>query len=85
MYNYETEKSKIFTEDGMKKFVVARDKILNAIHKTGAITMGHAISMCGAGDSWCHMAMVDHMVILGDIREINYGPCAGQHRVFVRF
>jgi len=84
MYNYKTQKEKIFTEQGLKDFLKVRDGVLQTLKKSGAITMGSAIAFAGGGSSWYMMALVDHMVAVGDIVEFNYGECAGQDRVFRR-
>lgn len=35
------------------------------------------------GDTWDHLACVDRMVELGEIKEITKGETAGQYRVFI--
>jgi hypothetical protein len=82
MYTYETEKVNIFTESGQRKFLAIRDNIQKLLQKAGAVRMQEAMAGAG-GDSWESMACVDRLVELGEIRELKYGDCAGQHRVFV--
>jgi hypothetical protein len=83
MYNYQTEKPKIFTEDGQEQFLKIRDKVQQLLNQSGAVMLQNAISgVCG--DSWLHLACVDRLVELGEIREITkQGDVAGQHRVFI--
>ena len=84
MYNYQTEKSKIFTEDGQETFLKVRDKVQQLLKQSGAVMMKNAISGV-TGDSWMHLACVDRLVELKEIKEITQGNVAGQHRVFVAF
>lgn len=81
MYKYENLKPGIFTEDGQTMFLQIRDRVKNILAQSGAITMG--VAMAGTGDSWKRMACVDRLVELGELKEIKYGECAGQHRIFV--
>jgi hypothetical protein len=83
MYNYQTEKQKIFTEDGQEIFLKIRDKVQQLLKQSGAVMVQNAISGV-TGDSWLHLACVDRLVELKEIREITGGNVAGQHRVFVR-
>ena len=81
-YNYETEKPKILTDDGQQKFIKVRDRALKILDESGAADMSHLMSE--GGDSWTQIAFVDRMVELGDIKEIDYGKCAGQDRIFIK-
>lgn len=87
MYEYEVEKPKILTDEGQRAFLRTRDHVNNCLKLSGAVSMGKAMSPPGSGvsmgDSWGMMACVDRLVELGEIREINYGDCAEQHRIFV--
>ena len=82
MYNYQAEKSKIFTEDGQETFLKIRDKVQHLLKQSGAVMMQNAISGV-TGDSWLHLACVDRLVELKEIIEITKENVAGQHRVFV--
>jgi len=82
MYNYQTQKSKIFTEDGQETFLKIRDKVQQLLEQSGAVMMENAISGV-TGDGWLHLACVDRLVEIKEIREITKGNVAGQHRVFV--
>lgn len=82
MYNYQEQKPKVFSEDGQKMFLAIRDHTKTLLKSAGAADMGHLIS-CVTGDVWDMMACVDRLVELGEIREIDYGKCAGQHRIFI--
>ena len=82
MYNYQTEKQKIFTEDGQEMFLKIRDNVQKLIKQSGAVMMQNAINSV-TGDSWMMLACVDRLVELKEIREITKENVAGQHRVFV--
>jgi len=82
MYNYQTEKQKIFTEDGQVVFLKIRDNVQRLIKQSGAVMMQNATSVV-TGDNWMMLACVDRLVELKEIREITGDKVAGQHRVFV--
>jgi len=82
MYNYQTEKSAIFTENGQEAFLKIRDKVKQALKQSGAVMMQNAINGV-TGDTWLHLACVDRLVELKEIREVTNSDVAGQHRVFV--
>lgn len=81
MYSYETERPKLFTEEGQRDFLKVRDHVQALLAKAGAFRMAEA--MICSGDSWEALARVDRLVELGEIREITGPDVAGQHRVFV--
>jgi len=85
MYNYQNERSSIFTEEGSVRFTKIRDHVLHRIRYTGAIDMHNAMCAPGtSGDTWKLMACVDRLVELGELREVKnpYSEC-GQDRLFV--
>lgn len=82
MYNYQTEKQVIFTEEGQKMFLAIRDKVSSLLKQAGAVRMQEAISG-QSGLSWEMFACVDRLVELGELREIT-GDVPGQYRVFVK-
>lgn len=84
MYNYQVERPRIFTEEGQRAFIEFRDNVLRIIKESGAIRQEEVNRFARMGDSWGNLALIDRMVELGDLREINYGKCAGQHRIFVK-
>lgn len=85
MYNYQTERTKIFTEEGQEDFLRIRDHVQGLLRKAGAFTMARAFDARCSGDTWTQIACVDRLVELGEIREVkqpNY--IAGQDRIFVK-
>jgi hypothetical protein len=84
MYDYATEKPKIFTEDGQVMFLKIRDQVHEKLKIAGAIQMQHTSEGC-TGNTWTMMACVDRLVELGEIAEVKMpGYTAGQHRIFVK-
>ena len=81
-YSYADQRARLFTEEGQRLFLKIRDKTHLLIKQAGAVRLQEAISG-NSGDSWDMIACVDRLVELGEIRELEYGKCAGQHRVFV--
>lgn len=83
MYDYQTERPKLFTEDGQVMFLGIRDRSKSLIAKAGAARVNE-IMRGATGDSWVMLACVDRLVELGELREIKQeGYVAGQDRIFV--
>lgn len=83
IYNYQTERAAIFTEDGQRMFLSIRDRVSRLLKMAGAFSLSSAITG-ETGSSWQMMACVDRLVELGEIREVTVpGEVWGQHRVFV--
>lgn len=82
MYNYETEKPRLFTESGQVMFLKVRDNVKELLHKAGAVRAQEAWTQV-CGDSWIMLACLDRLVELKEIREISSDGVPGQHRVFV--
>jgi hypothetical protein len=75
-YSYQVERKGIFTEAGAKRLLVVRDKVLSALHTTGAFRL-QELGLC----SWEDFAVVDYLVELGQLVEMKR-ECWGQYRVF---
>lgn len=82
MYCYETEKPRVFTEDGQKMFLGIRDNVNRLLKQAGAVRMNEAIAG-QSGSVWLMLACVDRLVELGEIKEISSPNVVGQHRVFI--
>jgi hypothetical protein len=84
-YYYATQRSRLFTEDGLRLFTAWRDRALELLETAGAFKHG-TLSLppgVGAADGWDLLACADLMVERGELREVT-GTCCGQDRVFVR-
>lgn len=79
-YNYETEKSKLFTDEGQRHFLKIRDNAKELLTQAGAFKVDKVIS----GDSWFCLACVDRLVELDELEELTGSAVAGQDRVFVK-
>jgi hypothetical protein len=82
MYDYQTEREIVFTEQGQVMFLAIRDRAKTLIAEAGAARAQEIIRGV-AGDSWHMLACIDRLVELGELREISQNGCAGQYRVFV--
>lgn len=82
MYNYETEKQKVFTEAGQVMFLKIRDNVQKLLKQSGAVMLHNAISVVG-GNTWTQIACMDRLVELKEIKEITPVDTMGQDRVFV--
>jgi hypothetical protein len=81
-YCYETEKPRIFTEDGSRDFLKMRDAAHELLEIAGAFRQQEVIHRSGVtGDSWLTIAYVDRLVELGEIVELKR-DCWGQYKVY---
>jgi hypothetical protein len=81
-YSYEVEKQQVFKAENQKAFLGIRDNAKKIIGISGCATMGKLISHNEGPDSWFGLACVDRLVEMGELKEIAYGECAGQYRIF---
>ena len=70
MYSYQTQRERLFTDEGQRMFTAVRDNVRRLLKAAGAVRMQEAIQGCGGDDSWDMLACLDRMVELGDIREV---------------
>ena len=75
-YNYQTERSALFTESGQVRFIQVRDRVKELLKVAGAFRLEEA-----AISSWEEVACVDRMVEMGELVEWPR-DCWGQYRVF---
>ena len=83
MYDYKKERPGIFTEPGVETLIKLRENARALTEQAGAAQMG-AIIRGVCGDTWLMLACVDYMVEKGELKEIQFGPCTGQNRIFVK-
>lgn len=83
MYKYETEKQRLFTDEGQKMFLKVRDHARTLLEHAGAARCQELMEGAGGGDSWQMLACVERLVELGEIREIPQERAATQCRVYV--
>lgn len=85
-YSYQVERSKLFTEEGQRLFLLVRDSASRLLETAGAFRAAEAWSGAkfGAADSFALSACLDRMVELGEIQELSRPGVRGQDRVFVK-
>lgn len=83
MYNYQTQRPNLFTDEGQRAFLKVRDKVLKYLKESGAVRSGEIVRGCGCASSWDELACLDRMVELGEITEVTHPGTMGQYRVFV--
>jgi hypothetical protein len=80
---YAEIRDRLFTDEGQRTFLGIRDRAHKLLKEAGAFRLDH-VTNGAVGDSWIHIACVDRLVELEEIREVRAeGATAGQHRVFV--
>lgn len=79
MYDYQIEKSKLFTDEGFKQITEAKDTASKLIEKAGAVRMDKIMS---TGDTWRSMAVVEYLVECGYLIEVTTAPTMSQYRIF---
>lgn len=82
-YNYEIEKPKVFTDEGQRDLIRVLNNVNKLIEQAGAVSFLKAVEGIG-GDSWYQLALLDHLIELGQIQEATPVKTWGQHRVFVK-
>jgi hypothetical protein len=80
-YNYTTQRSYIFTEQGQVDFLKIRDAAKKMLKECGAFREMELLSKAGGGDSWDHMACIDRLVELGEIQRLPR-ECWRQYSVY---
>jgi len=83
MYDYETEKKNIFTDEGQRMFLKIRDTVHRLLEVSGAFQMEKAWKNV-TGSSWEMMACVDRLAELGEIQEVGTAKSMAQYRVFIK-
>lgn len=80
MYDYYTERSKLFTEEGQLLFIKIRDKVNALLVSSGAFRESEALKEF-TGDSWLMMACLDRLV---ELKEIEVVPrrCWRQFQIY---
>lgn len=83
IYNYGTQRSRVFTEDGQVMFLKIRDEAQRLTRNAGAVTSGK-LCCSTTGDVWDMLACIDRLVELRELIEIpNPTSSAGQDRIFI--
>jgi hypothetical protein len=81
-YDYQAQRSHVFTEAGQRMFLAIRDKAEACLKIAGSVQSQKLISVV-SGDTWDMLACIDRLVELNYLCEITGRDVAGQDRVFV--
>ena len=83
-YRYSNERPYVFTEEGQFNFLKVRDFAKDILAKAGAVRADKLLAVPRSGSSWQSMALIDHLVEIGELRELldDRDNRAWQHRVF---
>ena len=84
-YDYATERSSLFTDEGQRTFLAVRDHIQKMLKLAGAVRASNAWQCQRAsGSSWLLLACLDRLVELGEIRRVEQGHRpAGQDEIYI--
>lgn len=78
-YEYQTERPKLFTEEGQVALLSVRDQAASLIAKSGAFQL-NKIRL--SGDSWFMLACIDRLVELKELRCIGPENVISQNKVY---
>ena len=84
MYEYSTERAKLFTEEGQVMFLKIRDNVQRLLKEAGAVRAQEALgNVCG--DGWTMLACLDRLVELREIRRVERAHHVNaQDEIYVR-
>lgn len=85
MYNYESEKPWLFTDQGQRSFLKVRDWCKQTLKTAGAFRAQEAMSQVpGASSNWEQLACLDRLVELGEVKRATpVGTVSTQYEIFV--
>lgn len=84
-YDYETEKPKLFTEEGPQVFIAFRDRAISVLNDSGAFMYERVErGVKGIHDTWMGLACIDRMVELGEVEDLSPEGVWRQHRIYAR-
>lgn len=82
-YDYETERPWVFTDEGQRDLLRCRDRVFRLLEQAGSVRLQEGVRGL-TGSSWHHLAIMDRLVEVGDLREIEQSNMPAQYRLFVR-
>lgn len=84
MYNYQEEKSRLYTDEGIKMLLKAKDHVQKLLKVSGAARCGEIIQGLGGGDTFMMLACIDKLVEEGEILEVKQVKrVRGQNQIYV--
>lgn len=80
-YNYQSERPRLFTEEGQEMLLKVQDNVQRAFAVAGACRSIEATRGV-AGCSWLQLACLDRLVEMKRIVEVTDSGTWGQYRIF---
>ena len=81
-YRYADHESWLFSDEGQRAFLMVRDRVRDLLRLAGAFRAQEA--MAGfTGNTDRFFAILDRMVVLGEIRSVQRMDIVSQHQVYV--
>jgi hypothetical protein len=86
MYNYQDERSYVFTDEGQRNFLKIRDHIGDLLKKAGAFKMINVLAILESSNAWQIATCVYRLVELNEIKQVNRTETvAMQDEIFIRW
>lgn len=82
MYNYETERPYVFTDEGQRRFLKVRDEANRLYDLAGAVRVDKLL--LGGGDSWKMLALIDRLVELEEFHYVYHKDAAKQYHILIK-
>lgn len=84
-YDYDNHKQFTFTDEGQRLLLKTRDFAFRMIEQAGCVQAEKMLGQMMGGSSWDHMAVIDRLVELRDLKEVRQArDHAWQHKIYVR-
>ena len=80
-YNYQAERSNLFTEEGAEILTAMRDKCRQMIKQSGAFVASRAVGSV-TGNCWVMLAALDYMVEKGELERVMQPGVWAQHEIY---
>lgn len=80
-YNYQAERSNLFTEEGAEILIAMRDKCRQMIKQSGAFVASRAMESV-TGNGWVMLAALDYMVEKGELERVMQPGAWAQNEIY---
>lgn len=81
MYNYNEQKAKLFTTEGVKMLMQISANAKRLTDIAGCATIEKVIS-CASGDTWTMLACIDYLIEIGELRKVHQAlSCLSQYEI----
>lgn len=82
-YSHQTQKAKLFTDEGQRLLLKVRDRVHVLLSEAGAFRADKAWKINCGSDSWDLLACLDRLEELGEIRMVYRGG-ATQYQIYIK-